>query len=143
MADATVSRRLLIAAGDAATSVEEVPFGVRSLIDAADTVMVIAPTLPGRMDWIASDTDSATERADERLRTVLGQLDEMGTAAGGRVGADDPLLAFEDAVREFAPDHLLIALRPEHSAGWQENGLLERVAQRFGIPLTVFVLPGD
>jgi len=29
--------------------------------------------------------------------------------AGGVVGSDDPLVAFEDAVREFAPDHLLIA----------------------------------
>jgi len=131
----------LIAVGEAATSVEELPFGVRSLIAAADAIMVIAPTLPGRMDWIASDTDSATERADARLRTVLGQLDEIGTPAGGRVAADDPLLAFDDAVREFAPDHLLIALRRKDRAGWQERGLLDRVEGRFGIPMTVFQLP--
>ena len=119
----------------------ELPFGVRSLIDAADAIMVIAPALAGRLDWIASDTDTATERADERLRTVLGQLDELGTPAGGRVAADDPLLAFEDAVREFAPDHLLIALRRRDRAGWQERGLLDRVEGRFGLPMTVFQLP--
>jgi hypothetical protein len=136
-----VGRRLLIAVGEAATGVNELPFGVRSLIDAADAIMVIAPALPGRLDWIASDTDTATQRADEQLRPVLGQLDELGTSAGGRVAADDPLLAFEDAVREFAPDHLLIALRRRDRAGWQERGLLDRVEGRFGLPMTVFQLP--
>ena len=50
-----------------------------------------------------SDTDRAAQRADERLLTVLGHLGELGAPATGRVGADDPLLAFEDAVREFSP----------------------------------------
>lgn len=133
----------MIAAGEAATSVDELPFGVRTLVDAADAIMVIAPSLPGRLHWITSDTDRATKRADDRLATVLGQLDELGVSAHGRVGADDPLLAFEDAVREFAPDHLLIGLRRGDRAGWQERGLLDRVEERFGIPLTVFQLPGE
>jgi hypothetical protein len=82
----------------------------------------------------ASDTDRATTQADERLATVL--------AASGRVGADDPMLAFEDAVREFGPDHLLIALRRSDRAGWQEQGLLEGLLQRFGLALTVFEIGG-
>jgi hypothetical protein len=105
--------RLLVVAGEAAASAEQIPQGIRSLIDAAAEIMVISPTLPGRLDWIASDTDKATERADERLQTVLGQMDEMGATARGRVGADDPLVVFEDAIREFAPAHLLIGLRRE------------------------------
>jgi len=137
-----MGRRLLIAAGDAATRAEQLPFGVRLLIDAAQEIVVIAPSLPGRWQWIASDTDTATERADERLRAVLGQLDEMGIRARGKVGADDPLLAFEDAIREFAPDHLLVGLRPEDRAGWQERGLLDRIQERFALPMTVFQLPG-
>jgi hypothetical protein len=138
-----MSRRLLIASGEAAGSIDALPFGVRTLIDAADEIMVIAPRLPGRLDWLTSDTDSATERADARLGVVLGQLAELGTPARGHVGADEPLLAFEDAVREFAPDHLLIAMRSGDRAGWQERGLLERVEERFGLPLTVFALPDE
>jgi hypothetical protein len=134
--------RLLIAAGEAATAAEQLPFGVRTLIDAADEIMVIAPRLPGRLDWITSATDKAAEQADERLRAVLGQLNEAGSPAHGRVGADDPLLAFEDAIRDFAPDHLLIGLRRDDRAGWQERGLLDQIQERFAIPMTVFQLAG-
>ena len=135
--------RLLIAAGEATTSAGQIPVGIRSLIDTAEEIMVISPALPGRLDWLASDTDKATARADERLQTVLGQLAEMGAAARGRIGADDPLLAFEDAIREFAPDHLLIGLRPEDRSGWQERRLLDRIVEHFEIPMTVFQLPRE
>jgi hypothetical protein len=72
---------------------------------------------------------------------VLGQLDELGADARGQVGADDPLLALEDAMVEFAPDHLLLALRGADRAGWQERGLLDRVLEHFAIPVTVFQFP--
>jgi hypothetical protein len=138
-----MSDGLLIAVGQAATNAADVPFGVRRLIDGATEVLVIAPTLPSRLQWLVSDTDRATERADERLRVVLGHLDELGATAQGRVGSDEPLVALEDAIREFGPGHILIALRPEERAGWQERGLIDAVLVRFGLPLTVFVVSGD
>jgi hypothetical protein len=98
----------------------------------------VTPTLPNRLEWLASATDRAREQADERLRTVLGQLEEMGSEAEGRTGADDPLLAFEDAIAQFGPDHLLIALRAGDRGGWQERGLLDAIQERSGIPMTVF-----
>jgi multicomponent Na+:H+ antiporter subunit G len=136
----SMNERLLIAVGQAATSAADVPRAVRAVIDGASEIMVIAPTLPGRLQWLVSDTDRATERADERLRAVLGHLDELGATATGRVGADEPLVAFDDAVREFEPGHILIALRPEERAGWQERGLIDAVLARFELPVTVFVL---
>src|SRR4051812_27064237 len=132
--------RLLIAAGGAAGGAGDVPATVRELIDAADEVLVIAPRLPTRLEWLVSDTDNAASEADERLQTVLGHLEELGVAASGDVGADDPLLAFDDAVRKFSPDHILVALREAEGAGWQERGSLEQIEQRFGLPLTVFSL---
>ena len=130
--------RLLIAVGQAAPSSAQLPDGVRLLIDSADEILVISPTLPGRLDWLASATDHAKEQADERLRSVLGQLEELGAEPAGAVGADDPLLAFDDAVAQFSPTHILIGLRDEDRAGWQERGLLEALHERLRIPLTVF-----
>jgi hypothetical protein len=138
-----MANRLLIAAGETASGPEALPFGVRELIDAAEEILVITPTLPTRFEWLASATDRAREQADERLRTVLGQLAEMGSQAVGAIGADDPLLAFEDAIREFEPDHVLIALRADGGADWQERGLLDRVMERFGLPVTAFSLPAE
>jgi hypothetical protein len=111
-----MATRLLIAAGESATSPDELPFGVRELVDAAEEILVVTPMLPTRFEWLASATDRAREQADERLRTVLGHLAELGSKASGAPGADDPLLAFEDAIREFAPDHVLIALRTGSAA---------------------------
>jgi hypothetical protein len=138
-----VPKRLLIAAGESAASVDQVPFGVRELIDAADEILVITPTLPTRFEWLSSATDGAREQADERLRTVLGHLEELGAQAGGGVGADDPLLSFEDALRDFPADHILIALRAGEQAGWQERGLLDQLQRRYGVPMTVFAPARD
>ena len=131
---------LLIAAGEAADSADALPFGVRDLIDAADEVLVVTPTLPTRFERLASATDKAREQADERLRAVLTQIEDLGTEARGAVGADDPLLAFEDALAAFDADHILVGLRARDRADWQERGLLDELFRRFGIPITVFSL---
>jgi hypothetical protein len=133
--------RLLIAVGEAAGDLEEIPAGARLLIDGADEIMVMAPVLPDRLRWLASDTDRTTEKADERLRAVLGQLDQQSVSRAS-VGADDPLLAFEDAAREFPFDHILVGLRGRDRSDWQERGLVDELLARFPVPLTVFHVGG-
>jgi hypothetical protein len=135
--------RLLIAAGGTAANADALPSGIRSLIDAAEDVTVIAPTLPTRFEWITSATDKATTKADARLETVLGHLGEVGVEGRGQVGSDDPLVALADAIREFSPNHLLIVLRRRDRAGWQERGLLDGIVELFSIPMTVFQLPDE
>jgi hypothetical protein len=132
--------RLLIAVGAAAEGAEKVPEAVRALLDRAEEILVIAPALPDRVHWLASDTDKARIGADERLGTVLGHLRELGHEAKGEVGADEPLLAFADAIEEFRPDHILIAIRGPGEADWQERGLVEQIVDRFRLPVTVFAL---
>jgi hypothetical protein len=132
------SARLLVVTGGAASDLEEIPPGVRLLIEQADGILVVSPALPSRLAWLASDTDKTRAVADERLGAVVGQLEQTGANVEGTVGADDPLLAFEDAIADFHPHHILIALRPSEESGWQERGLIEEVSERFGLPLTVF-----
>lgn len=131
-------QRLLVATGAAVAAVDELPPRVRGLLEDASEVLVITPILTGRLQWWVSDTDRARHQADERLNTVLGHMEELGVHAGGRVGDEAPLTAFDDAVREFRPDHILIALRSSEHADWQERGLVDAVRERFRIPVSVF-----
>jgi hypothetical protein len=140
---AAMASRLLIVAGESASSAEELPPGVREVIDAAEEILVVTPALPTRFEWLASATDRSREQADERLQAVLGHLQDLGTDAAGEVGADDPMLALEDAIREFSPHHILVALRGGDHAGWQERDVLDGIQGRFGLPVTVFSLPGE
>ncbi len=136
-----VGTRLLIATGEAAASEDELPQLVRALIENASELLVMTPMLISRLQWLASDTDRARYEADERLSTVLGHIETLAPEAGirARIGDDTPFTAFSDAIREFLPDHILIALRSSDHSGWQERGLLDQITE-FGIPITVFSL---
>ena len=132
--------RLLIVTGAAVADVAELPPLVWSLIESASEILVITPVLPGRLQWLVSDTDRVRHEADERLRTVISHLEELApeAATAGAVGDETPLTAFADAVRRFRPDHILLALRAADHAAWQERGLTDRVREGFHIPLTIF-----
>jgi hypothetical protein len=132
--------RLLIVTGAAVADVAELPPLVRSLIESASEILVVTPVLPGRLEWLASDTDRVRHEADERLRTVISHLEEVApeAATAGAVGDETPLSAFADAVRRFRPDHILLALRASDHAAWQERGLTDRVREGFHLPLTIF-----
>ncbi len=138
---ATRGTRLLIATGEATASEDELPRLVRALIENASELLVMTPMLITRLQWLASDTDRARYEADERLSTVLGHIETLAPEAGisGRIGDDTPFTAFADAIRQFLPDHILIALRSSDHSGWQERGLLDQLRE-FGIPITVFEL---
>ena len=133
--------RLLIATGGAAASDDELPRLVQALIENASELLVMTPMLISKLQWLASDTDRARYEADERLSAVLGHIETLAPEASirGRIGDDTPLTAFADAIREFVPDHILVALRSSDHSGWQERGLLDQIIE-FGIPITVFQL---
>ncbi len=131
-------KRLLVLAGAAVVDVGELPDSVKEAISAADEVFVVTPTLASRLDWLMSDIDRARHEADARLDTVLGQLHSKGVDAEGTVGDDTPLTAIEDHVRAYEPDHILIALRSQEHADWQERGLLDSTLGKFAIPVSVF-----
>jgi hypothetical protein len=132
--------RLLIVTGAAVADVAELPASVQALIASASEILVVTPVLPGRLEWIASDTDRVRHEADERLRTVMSHVGELAPEreVAGAVGDETPLSAFADAVRRFDPDHILVALRAADHSAWQERRLVERVRQAFPLPVTVF-----
>jgi hypothetical protein len=137
--------RLLIVAGATAASADELPAPVRELIAQASEILVVAPVLTSKLHLWTNDTDRAREQADERLSAVLGDVEAIGpdSDASGVVGDEVPLGAFDDAVRLFSPDHILIGLRAGGQAAWQERSLVPRVKQAFGLPVTAIAIDHD
>jgi hypothetical protein len=133
-------QRLLVVADAAVAEVGELPARVRAVIDAAGEVYVLTPSLPGRLAWLADDVDRFRHAADERLDTVLGHLHSISARARGDALRGSVLTVLADAVAQFQPDHILIALRSSEHANWQERGLIEHVKERFGLPLTTFAI---
>lgn len=125
-------RRLLFVSDAAVADVGQLPPPVRAVIDEAAAVYVLTPTLPGRRAWLADDVDLVRHVADERLDTVLGHMHSIGAHASGVAARGSVLTVIADAVAEFGPDHILLALRSSEHANWQERGLVKHI-QRAGL----------
>ena len=99
--------RLLIATGEVAADIDELPPLVLALIEAASEIVVMTPVLVSRLAWLASDTDRARFEADERLSAVLGHIETLASDAAvhGQVGDDTPFTAFADAIRLASKSH--------------------------------------
>ncbi len=135
------SKRLLVLAGEAVAELDELPSEVRTELETAEEVFVVTPTLASRIEWLMSDIDPARHEADERLDTILGQLEPSGArVSGGAVGDDTPMTVVDDYVRGFRPDRIVLALRSDEHAAWQEQNLVVRIASETGLPLTVFAI---
>ena len=136
-------QRLLFVSDAAVADVDELPPPVRAVIDDAAELYVVTPSLPGRLAWLATELNPSRHAADERLDTVLGHMRSIGARVSGTTGDDTTLTAFADAVADFQPDHILIALRSAEHANWQERGLIKHVQHRFGVPVTTFGVDSD
>lgn len=132
--------RLLVVVDAAVADAEDLPPDVRDLIHAARDVYVVTPNLPGRLDWLTDHTDRSRHSAEERLDVVLQHMRSLGARATGTIGDTSTLTAFADAVAQFHPDHILVALRSSEHANWQERRLVRHVKERFGLPLTAYVV---
>lgn len=132
--------RLLFVADAAVADVDELPQFVRGVIDAAAEVYVITPALPGRLAWLADDIDGCRQIADERLDTVIEHLRSLGAHVSQAAMRGSVLTVIADAVMQIDPDHILLALGASEHANWQEHGLIERIEQRFGLPLTTYAV---
>jgi nucleotide-binding universal stress UspA family protein len=136
-------QRLLFVSDAAVADVNELPPAVRAIIDAATEVYVLTPTLPGRLAWLADDVDQFRHRADERLDAVLSHMRSIRARASGAAARGPIMTVIADAVTEYEPDHILIALRDLEHANWQERRLIEHIEKRIRLPVTTFAVdPG-
>jgi hypothetical protein len=106
-----------------------------------DTLLrVVAPVLPSRSHYVASDIDRELAEAKARLDDTLAWAAEQGLTATGRVSDMPPLPSIEDELRGFAADELLISTHPPQRSRWLESGLVERAREELEIPVTHVVV---
>jgi hypothetical protein len=131
--------RLLIAAEEAVEHPSQIPAGVRVLIEAATEIWVMSPSLVSPIQWLTGGVDEARQSADRRLEVVLGQLAAEGiSASGARSGDELGPTAFDDALRQFPADHIIIGLRSSKKGPWQRQQALDHLVDRHDIPITIF-----
>jgi hypothetical protein len=102
-----------------------------ALGDDVDELRVVVPAVhQSRLQWLTNADDDARERADEAASSIAEALPSQESEASA--GDSDPLLAVEDALREFPADEVVVVTRPDEEATWLEEGSLEAITQRLG-----------
>lgn len=134
-ATADDAHRVVVVADDACTG----PLLARAVVAHAAgrrlEVLVVAPALGSRVSRWTGD-DHAREEASRALADTLGALEGAGISASGEVGAEDPIEAADDALREFPADELVFATHSEAEANWLEQDVLEVARARYDVPVT-------
>jgi hypothetical protein len=105
-------------------------------------VLVVAPALNSKLRFWMSDPDPAIERAEAVQEETVERMDEEGVDAAGDTGESDPVLAIQDALTTFAADEIVLFTHPRGKRNWLEEGVVDDVKERFGLPVAHIVVEG-
>ena len=106
--------------------------------DVGELRVVVPAVRQSRLQWLTNADDDARERADDAASSIAEALPSQETEASA--GDSDPLLAAEDALREFAADEVVVVTRPDEEATWLEEDS-ELIARRLrGLKVTRLVV---
>lgn len=102
--------------------------------------LVIAPAIG---TWLSRWTNDESQHADARthLHDTVAALAQAGISAAGETGADDPLQAADDGLREFAAHEIVFVTKAGTDTDWVERGVIEAAQERYGVPVTHIALP--
>jgi hypothetical protein len=103
-------------------------------------VLVVAPALNSKLRFWMSDPDPAIERAEAVQEETVERMDEEGVDAAGDTGESDPVLAIQDALTTFAADEIVLFTHPQGKRNWLEEGVVDDVKERFGLPVAHIVV---
>jgi GABA permease len=111
-------------------------------IEASDSAeyLVVVPVNP--VDVGTADREGAAfvwqatrEEARKRLDATLEELRGRGLTVEGHLGDYRPLVALDEAMRAFGPDHVVIATQPEERSTWLRHGILADARDRYDVPV--------
>jgi hypothetical protein len=97
--------------------------------------LVIAPAIGSRLArWTGDESQYVDAR--KHLDDTVAALAAAGITATGETGADDPLQATDDGVREFAPSEIVFVTKAGTGTDWVERGVIETATTRYSVPVT-------
>jgi nucleotide-binding universal stress UspA family protein len=140
-----MAHRVLVVTNEDLADTDEVPPSIRPLLDDAEDIYVVAPTLTTWMHWLTDDRDDALVAADERLRTVFAHMRAGGLKPHGEVGAENQVSAIADVLAEFDADLMVLRLHApgsEHE-NWREHRVAEKIRSHFDVPTIAFYFDGE
>lgn len=140
-----MAQRVLVLTNENLADANEVPEAIRPLVDEAEEICVIAPTLTTWLQWVASDVDGARVLADERLQTVFDHMHAGGLKPVGTVGAENQIVAISDALADFDADVIVLRLHAPGSndENWREHRVAEQVHSHFDVSTMVFYFDNE
>ena len=116
---------------------------VKKHAEAGDVkVTVICPQNDPSSGWVIYD-DAARGAAENRLKTTIAQLREIGVDADGEIMDPDPFTATMDAIHAFNPDAVIVSTHPETRSGWMRKDLPSRIEEESGLPVEHVVVDLD
>jgi hypothetical protein len=91
-------------------------------------VLVVVPALVSTVQSLTGAVDDERAGAQQTADALAAELSAAGVPARGVVGADDTVLAIEDALREFGADEIVLTLG--------DAALLAKARARFAVPVS-------
>jgi hypothetical protein len=125
---------------------EPVDEEVIDLVEDADEVRVIAPTLPGSaLRYWLNDTDAALGKAQAVVdESAAGLADVAADVTIDAPTDDDPSVTIDDALRTFDPDRVVVLKHADDEEAYREDELVEEIQQSTDVEIDVRTLPaGD
>ena len=105
------------------------------------SVFVIAPALASSgLEHELASFDGPIKEANERLETVIAELEGVGIDAVGQVGDGDPVVAIGDGLREFDADEIIVIGHREEDQTYGEKDLWKRIEHEFHQPIVELVV---
>jgi hypothetical protein len=77
--------------------------------DGATDVVVVVPALASTIEAVTGSVDDRRAEAEQTALALTRRLSRPGVNVRGEVGADDPVLAAEDMLRQFGADEIVVA----------------------------------
>jgi hypothetical protein len=110
--------RILVVAPPGSTSV--------SVPDGATDVVVVVPALASTTEALTGAVDDRRADAEQTSLALTRALTRDGRNVRGEVGADDPVLAVEDALRTFGADEVVVA---------GDDAIVDAIRARVAVPV--------